>query len=189
MKSGRLFVAFLCMSCMAIAESTFLAAGASAGAAAVGVAAVIGGLAALKGAAILGFAVGRSLSGRRFRRSTETEAEEDENLLLSTVGQLDPNGCILKLLCLLQTKDQSTLTLEEDLLLGMFANGTETLTSSSFYSAAFVYATEIGTRTRDPSVCKKFFPRCPLQDDQLAGLLQWAWGCGPNLVSEEERLW
>nr|XP_027207619.1 uncharacterized protein LOC113801011 [Penaeus vannamei] len=114
MKRNTLLVAFFCASLLAVAESTFLAAGASAGAAAVGVAAVIGGLAALKGAAILGFAIGRNLGGRRFRKSTETRADEDENLLLSTVGQLDPNGCILKLICLLQTKDQSTLTPEED---------------------------------------------------------------------------
>ncbi|XP_027207619.2 uncharacterized protein [Penaeus vannamei] len=184
MKRNTLLVAFFCASLLAVTESTFLAAGASAGAAAVGVAAVIGGLAALKGAAILGFAIGRNLGGRRFRKSTETRADEDENLLLSTVGQLDPNGCILKLICLLQTKDQSTLTPEEDLLLGMFANNTETLSS---YNAAFVYAKEIGTKTRSPHVCKRFFPKCPLRDEQLAGLLHQAWGCGPDLLFGEEQ--
>ncbi|XP_047472352.1 uncharacterized protein LOC125027357 [Penaeus chinensis] len=186
MKRNTLLVAFVCASCIAVAESSFLVAGASASAAAVGVAAVIGGLAALKGAAILGYAVGRSLGGRRFRKSAETRADEGENLLLSTVGQLDPNGCILKLICLLQTKDQSTLSPEEDLLLGMFANSTEALSS---YNAAFVYATEIGTKTRSPRACKKFFPRCPLRDDQLAGLLHRAWGCGPDLLFEEEEQW
>ncbi|ROT82308.1 hypothetical protein C7M84_024546 [Penaeus vannamei] len=173
MKRNTLLVAFFCASLLAVAESTFLAAGASAGAAAVGVAAVIGGLAALKGAAILGFAIGRNLGGRRFRKSTETRADEDENLLLSTVGQLDPNGCILKTSRPLLPRRTAG-----------HANNTETLSS---YNAAFVYAKEIGTKTRSPHVCKRFFPKCPLRDEQLAGLLHQAWGCGPDLLFGEEQ--
>lgn len=197
MRSSHLLVAVLCLSWLVAAEGIIVLAGA----AAVGAAALaIGGLAALKGAAIVGYAAGRHhrrYHGRsyghyrqprykyhRYGRSVDPAADEGEDLLLATVGQLDPNGCILKMLCQLQTKDESTLTLEEDLLLGMFANSTETLSS---FNAAFVYATDIGSKTRDPSVCKKFFPKCPLGDKELDGLLQMAWGCGAAFLEQPEE--
>lgn len=65
----------------------------------------------------------------------------------------------------------------------MFANGTETLTT---YNAAFVYATDIGGKTKDSAMCDKYFAKCPLNDDQLAGLLKQAWGCGFNVFDEED---
>nr|XP_027208525.1 uncharacterized protein LOC113802194 [Penaeus vannamei] len=137
---------------------------------------VVGGLAILKGAALVDYAVGRhrrynrrhyhgrsrylgGYSGRRHYRygrsvdpDTEQDADEGKNMLLSTVGHLDPDGCILKMLCNLQTRSPSSLTPEEDLIVDMFSNNTETM---STYNAAFVYATDVGTKTRDPSVCKK----------------------------------
>ncbi|XP_066948425.1 uncharacterized protein [Macrobrachium rosenbergii] len=184
-----------------------------------GAALALGGLAALKGAALVGLAVhkhkkfghhyqtphyyGAPIGGfgyRRYRkgRSADTSAAADtsfeeygEDLLLSTVGKLDPNGCVLKLLCQAHIKKAAERSLEEAILVNMFSNGTGKLTSPS---AAFVFATDIGVKTRDPSACKKYFPNCPLNEGQLTGLLQMAWGCGLNVfqgddgeIAEEKR--
>nr|XP_027208524.1 uncharacterized protein LOC113802193 [Penaeus vannamei] len=134
---------------------------------------VVGGLAVLKGAALVGYAVerhrrynrqlyhGRSryhrgYNGRRHYRygrsvdpDTEQDADEGKNMLLSIVGQLDPDGCILKMLCNLQTRSPSSLSPEEDLLVDMFSNNTETMSS---YNAAFVYAAD-RTAAERPSEC------------------------------------
>nr|XP_027208523.1 uncharacterized protein LOC113802192 [Penaeus vannamei] len=128
---------------------------------------LVGGMSILKGAALVDYAVGRhrrynrrhyhgrpryhgGYSGRRHYRygrsvdpDTEQDADEGKNMLLSTVGQLDPDGCILKMLCNLQTRSPSSLTPEEDLIVDMFSNNTETMSS---YNAAFVYATDVGTK-------------------------------------------
>ncbi|XP_037793455.1 uncharacterized protein LOC119588904 [Penaeus monodon] len=167
---------------------------------------LVGGLAVLKGAALVGYAVGRhqrynrghyhgrshyhgGYNGRRHYRygrsvdpDTEEDADEGKNLLLSTVGQLDPDGCILKMLCHLQTRSHSSLTPEENLLVDMFSNNTETMSS---YNAAFVYATDVGTKTRDPSVCNGLFPKCSLKEEQLSGLLRRVWGCASDLFRED----
>ncbi|XP_069974648.1 uncharacterized protein [Penaeus vannamei] len=167
---------------------------------------VVGGLAILKGAALVDYAVGRhqrynrrhyhgrsrylgGYSGRRHYRygrsvdpDTEQDADEGKNMLLSTVGHLDPDGCILKMLCNLQTRSHSSLTPEEDLIVDMFSNNTETMSS---YNAAFVYATDVGTKTRDPSVCNKLFPKCSLSEQQLSGLLRRVWGCASDLFRED----
>lgn len=103
-------------------------------------------------------------------------------MLLSTVSQLDQSGCILKMLCRLQTKQEGTRTQEEDLLVNMFVNGTESITS---YNAAFVYAADIGSKTHNTAVCDKFFNKCPLSDGELSTLLRQAWGCGLQIQQEE----
>ncbi|XP_042208214.1 uncharacterized protein LOC121856627 [Homarus americanus] len=116
-------------------------------------------------------------SSRRIRpgRAIQSAADEGQNLLLSTVGQLDPNGCVLKLLCILEAKEEAYRTLEE----------AKTLTS---YNAAFVYATDVGGKTRDAAACRHHhFPKCPLTDDQLSGLLQQAWGCGLDLYDDQQE--
>ncbi|XP_042887601.1 uncharacterized protein LOC122263289 [Penaeus japonicus] len=169
---------------------------------------LVGGLAVLKGAALVGYAVGRHSrynrrhyharpryhgghSGGRLYRygrsvdpDTDDDAEEGTNLLLSTVGQLDPDGCILKLLCLLQTRSESSLTPEEEGLVQMFSNNSETMSS---YNAAFVYATDVGTRTRDPAVCERLFPKCSLREDQLSRLLQSVWGCASDFLRDDAK--
>ncbi|XP_042887602.1 uncharacterized protein LOC122263290 [Penaeus japonicus] len=167
---------------------------------------LVGGLAVLKGAALVGHAVGRHSrynrrhyharpryhgghsGGRHYRygRSvdpdTDDDAEEGTDLLLSTVGQLDPDGCILKLLCLLQTRSESSLTPEEEALLQIFSNNSETMSS---YNAAFVYATDVGARTRDPAACERLFPKCSLREDQLTRLLQSVWGCASDFLRDD----
>ncbi|XP_037793465.1 uncharacterized protein LOC119588915, partial [Penaeus monodon] len=167
---------------------------------------LVGGLAVLKGAALVSYAVGRhqrynrrlyhgrshyrgGYNGKRHYRygrsvdpDTEQDADEGKNLLLSTVGQLDPDGCILKMLCHLQTRSHSSLTPEEDLLVDMFSNNTENMAS---YNAAFVYATDVGTKTRDPSVCNGLFPKCSLKEEQLSGLLRRVWGCASDLFRDD----
>ncbi|XP_047472662.1 uncharacterized protein LOC125027594 [Penaeus chinensis] len=186
----------LLLACWAVASSE----------ASLSIGGLVGGLAILKGAALVSYAVGRhqrynrghyhgrshyhgGYNGRshyRYGRSvdpdTEANADEGKNLLLSTVGQLDPDGCILKMLCHLQTMSHSTLTPEENLLVDMFSNKTETMSS---YNAAFVYATDVGTKTRDPSVCNGLFPKCSLREEQLSGLLRRVWGCASDLFRED----
>ncbi|KAK7028806.1 hypothetical protein SK128_010381 [Halocaridina rubra] len=197
MQSKTLFWSFFALTWVAAVESFLVLAGAAALA--------VAGLAALKGAAIVGYAAGRhhrqrsyyrsygSSRGRsyhghygRYRhyRSVEDVAasEASEDMLLSTIGKLDPNGCILKLLCSLQFKEEANLSLQESVLLDMFDNNTETLTS---YNTAFIYASELGYINQDPLTCDTYFPRCPLRGDHLSGLLQQAWGCGFDLFGDD----
>ncbi|XP_068210742.1 uncharacterized protein [Palaemon carinicauda] len=174
-----------------------------------GAALALGGLAALKGAALVGLHshkhkkkyhhrphyymphyhtphfYGRPYRGYRKGRSVDASFEEyGEDILLSTVEKLDPNGCILKLLCQAHIKGEEARSLEEAILVDMFSNSTETLTS---YNTAFVFATDIGVKTQDPSACKKYFPKCPMDEGELSGLLQMAWGCGVNVFEESEE--
>jgi len=159
---------------------------------------ILGRLAILKGAAAVGFALGRRQGQRRthyqqyhypghyhhhyrYGRSIEPEAGEAEDLLLATATRLDTDGCIKKLLCLLQTKNPETLTPEEDLLQGMFTNATD-ITASG---ANFVYASDIGAKTHDAATCKKFFSKCSYGQEELTGLLQQSWGCSENLFPED----
>jgi len=203
MRSSAILTSLLVVTYIAASEAIVIAA-----------ALALGGLAALKGAALVGYSAGRhnryyrrhgyyggrsygnyhghygngygyKNHGYRYGRSVENSpAEEGEDLLLSAVGQLDPNGCVLKLLCQIQIKDESKRTLEEAILVDMFANNTESL---SAYNEAFVYATDIGIKSRDISACKKYFPNCPLNENQLDSLLNQAWGCGFNFGQEEEQ--
>ncbi|XP_042227180.1 uncharacterized protein LOC121869692 [Homarus americanus] len=187
MRSVSVVVAVLAVSWLCAVQATLLL-GAFA----------LGALATLKGAALVSFASGRRRRSRygrhghsyghrkhyRHGRAIQSAADEGENLLLSTVGQLDPNGCVLKLLCVLEAKEEAYRTLEEAILVDMFANSTETLTS---YNAAFVYATDVGGKTQDAAACHHHFPKCPLTDDQLSGLLQQAWGCGLDLYDDQQE--
>ncbi|XP_064122478.1 uncharacterized protein LOC135226699 [Macrobrachium nipponense] len=109
---------------------------------------------------------------------------EAEEHLLSTVGKLDPSGCVLKLLCHLQFKEESSRTPEEEVLVQMFGNGTEALSS---HSAAFVFASEIGSRNRDPAVCERYFSQCPFRGEEVSGLLQESWACGGLRDLPKER--
>ncbi|XP_071540922.1 uncharacterized protein [Panulirus ornatus] len=185
MRSSSVVLALLVISWVAAVEATLLLAGALA----------LGGLAALKGAFLFSASRRRGYGryhgrGYRFRirkrygRAVHSAPVDGENLLLSAVGELDPNGCILKMLCHLQTMEEGTRTLEEDILVDMFARGNETLTS---YNAPFIYATDIGSRTRDTTTCDKNFSKCPLSNAQLSGLLHQAWGCGFDLIDDNDQ--
>ncbi|XP_042887598.1 uncharacterized protein LOC122263286 [Penaeus japonicus] len=166
MRGIHLFASAVLLSWLVAAEALDLVTG------------TLGGLAALKGAALIGKVL---LSPKkkllRIGRSVDSAAQlrDGEDLLLSAVTQLDSDGCIPRLLCLLETKEPSTHTQEETLLLEIFANNTEAVTA---HNAAFVYATDLGAKTRDSAACKKLFPRCPLNEGELNALLQQAWGCG-----------
>ncbi|KAK7028805.1 hypothetical protein SK128_010380 [Halocaridina rubra] len=145
MLCGRLLLASLAISWLAFADATFLFG------AGLPQFAVLSGLAALKGLYLTG-----------------------EKTLLSAVQQLDPNGCIQKLLCRLQFKEEANRTHEENALVKMFSKGAETITS---YNAAFVYASAIGSTSADPKVCDKYFSKCPVSNEELGKLLQQSWGC------------
>ncbi|XP_037800178.1 uncharacterized protein LOC119595103 [Penaeus monodon] len=108
----------------------------------------------------------------RFRRSVEAAADEDDDLILSAVGQLDPNTCVPKMFCLLQAKDESDRTLKENMLVEML---TDNAMKPNSYNAAFVYARDVATKTKDS--CKKAFPKCSLGEEELSELLDLAWGC------------
>ncbi|XP_042226694.1 uncharacterized protein LOC121869421 [Homarus americanus] len=117
------------------------------------------------------------------KRSVENPGEGDEQLLLTTVGELDQNGCILKTLCQLQTKKEGSRTLEEKLLAELFANRTEV----TAYNAPFVHAIDIGRRTGKSAVCDQLFHKCQLSDTELSSLLQQAWGCGFDVFEDKSE--
>ncbi|KAK8753244.1 hypothetical protein OTU49_003481 [Cherax quadricarinatus] len=155
------------------------------------------GLSALRGAAYYGYYASRRddvyryhkrryrgphqrSNKQRYGRSIRNPPSKEENLLLSAVGQLDHEGCILKLLCHLQTREEDARSLEENVLVDMFANITETS-----YNAPFIHALYIGTNTYNPTECNSYFSKCPLNDVQLGDLLQQAWSCGSNLYDDD----
>ncbi|XP_066948428.1 uncharacterized protein [Macrobrachium rosenbergii] len=133
---------------------------------------ILGGLAVLKGAAIFTL-IGGPFKGKR-SADDALAREQSEAALLSTVENLDPSGCILKLLCHLQFKEESTRTPEENTLVQMFSGKAEGLTSQS---AAFVFAAEIGSKNKDAAVCEKYFNKCPYTSDEVGNLLHQSWGC------------
>ncbi|ROT83036.1 hypothetical protein C7M84_023793 [Penaeus vannamei] len=101
--------------------------------------------------------------------------EGDSDLILSAVGQMDPNACIPKILCVLQAKDESNRTMKENMLL-------EILTS---YNAAFVHAQDVTSATGDSFACKRIFSKCPFDDGELSELLDLAWSCDCNSGGKE----
>lgn len=111
---------------------------------------------------------------RRVGRSVEAvPTGEGERLLMFAAGRLDANGCILKLLCLLQAKKQSQRSPDERLLVSIFSS--ESLSS---FGSAFARALDVGRTAQDSSECTRTFPKCPLEEADLTDLLQQAWGCG-----------
>lgn len=111
----------------------------------------------------------------RFGRSVAALDEGDSDLILSAVGQMDPNACIPKILCVLQAKDESNRTMKENMLL-------EILTS---YNAAFVHAQDVTSATGDSFACKRIFSKCPFDDGELSELLDLAWSCDCNSGGKE----
>ncbi|XP_037800108.1 uncharacterized protein LOC119595048 [Penaeus monodon] len=110
----------------------------------------------------------------RYGRSVAAAADEDDDLILSAVGQLDPNTCVPKMFCLLQAKDESDRTLKENMLVEVLTDNTMKPNS---YNTAFVYARDVATKTKDSSACKKAFPKCSLGEEELNELLDLAWSC------------
>ncbi|KAK4319162.1 hypothetical protein Pmani_009881 [Petrolisthes manimaculis] len=135
------------------------------------------GLVGLKVLAIGGG--GSLLAGIGKRSVRQGELTVDENLLLTTVTQLDPNGCILKLLCSLQAKPEEARTTEEANLVRMFSDNQDSLTSAN---AAFVYAAGVGRETQDVASCDKLFSKCLMEEEQLSRVLQQSWSCGEQVL-------
>ncbi|KAG7166301.1 hypothetical protein Hamer_G011130 [Homarus americanus] len=102
------------------------------------------------------------------------EMEEAEKLLLSAATHLDTDGCVLKLLCHLNNKQVDARTLEETVLLQMFSDNLETMSS---YNTAFQETRDVD-QTQDQVTCDKMFPNCPLTEEELGSLLRQTWGCG-----------
>ncbi|XP_069949402.1 uncharacterized protein [Cherax quadricarinatus] len=105
------------------------------------------------------------------------EVEEAQKLLMSAATHLDTDGCILKFMCYLENKQQSTRSLEENVLLQLFSNSPETM---SFYNTALLEATQ-SRQIQDPARCDKVFPRCLLLEKELSSLIVQTLGCGSLL--------
>ncbi|XP_068210743.1 uncharacterized protein [Palaemon carinicauda] len=174
MHSSHLILLSVALASIASVDATFAIAGASTGL-------ILGGLAALKGAALLGYAIGKKKKTLSkplfFKRSVDGQVhvqDEEETELLSAVEKMDPTGCIPKLLCHLQFKEESRRTPEENVLVQMFSNTSD---DQGSYSSAFAYAAEIGRKGVDSSVCEEHFHSCPYSKDNVSDMLQESWGC------------
>lgn len=123
---------------------------------------------------------------RRQRSINQLEVEELEQLVefeelfMSSIVRLDRDRCVMKLLCHLDNKAADKRTLEENVLLLLFSNNPDTLTS---YNAAFEAAKEDGHNLQQ-ATCDQVFPRCPIREDLLDGVLQNSLGCGYNFSKQ-----
>ncbi|KAK3866950.1 hypothetical protein Pcinc_027554 [Petrolisthes cinctipes] len=133
----------------------------------------------LVGLKVLAIGGGSLLGGIGKRSVRQGEMTVDENLLLTTVTQLDPNGCILKLLCSLQSKPEEARTAQEAVLVRMFSDNQDSLTSAN---AAFVYAAGVGREAQDVASCDKLFSKCLMEEEQLSRVLQQSWSCGEQVL-------
>ncbi|XP_063888650.1 uncharacterized protein LOC135115656 [Scylla paramamosain] len=108
------------------------------------------------------------------KRSVDQQQQQEAPEILSMVAQLDPQGCLLKLLCHLEAKEAEALSRHEVILAGLFRDASDAATPSS---AAFTYAVGIGNKSRDAAVCDKVFSKCPLKYSQLSAVLEESWAC------------
>ncbi|XP_042230813.1 uncharacterized protein LOC121872212 isoform X1 [Homarus americanus] len=132
-------------------------------------------IAAFVGSRIASIAV--PLAIERGKRSVNLVSSDDEkNILLSVMTQLDPDGCILKLLCSLEASStEGVHTPKERALVNTFTNQNETLTP---YNAAYIYAVNIGQHAHDAALCDKKFNKCSISVAELRDLLEWSSNCG-----------
>nr|XP_045622344.1 uncharacterized protein LOC123772953 [Procambarus clarkii] len=98
------------------------------------------------------------------------EVNELTRLLMSTVTQLDTDGCVLKLLCHLDTKGQEERTLQENVFFRLFTSSSNTLAA---YNDAILAA-------RGRESCDEVFPKCPLTVEELGRLLQQTSACSSS---------
>lgn len=80
----------------------------------------------------------------------------------------------MKLLCLLEVKQEAARTEDEKVLVEMFSNQTDSMTS---YNAPFVVAADLGAKTHDSAFCEKFYNKCTLSEAKLSAVLHKARGC------------
>nr|XP_027209996.1 uncharacterized protein LOC113803415 [Penaeus vannamei] len=93
----------------------------------------------------------------RYRRSVAAADEEDDDLILSAVGQLDADTCIPKMFCVLQAKDESDRTQKENMLVEILSDNTmnpnsTTLPSSTLESSPLRRKTPPSARRFSPNV-------------------------------------
>ncbi|XP_063888359.1 uncharacterized protein LOC135115468 [Scylla paramamosain] len=150
---------------------------------------LLGNLALLKGVAIAGYALGsykggghnRSYRGghhyrgwRRYRRAVgDAATQEEEDTLLARVTQLDPNGCLLKLLCLTQATPEEERSPYQAVLMHLFGGVSRAPTPAG---VPFAQALQAGGSARSPAAaCHSHYLRCPLSGTDLHGMLAMAW--------------
>ncbi|XP_063592548.1 uncharacterized protein LOC134769736 [Penaeus indicus] len=136
---------------------------------------ILGGLAAVQGAAWLGYLAGEK---SRIRNEEEEEAKEKpkrsiepENLILLAVHELDPFGCVKKMLCHIEAADINNRTQQEELLLRTL-NGYTFLTSIELPSSK----DSEGEGAEDAAaLCDQLFSKCPLGRGLLREILNMTW--------------
>ncbi|XP_050729858.1 uncharacterized protein LOC127005200 [Eriocheir sinensis] len=148
----------------------------------------LGALAILKGAAIAGFKFGRSTSGghhgdyrprpyynrHRWGRAAGNDPRQVDDVLLSSVTQMDPDGCLLKLLCLARATPAAARTPYQASLVHLFADITQAPTPAGI---PFVQALHTGSAAgKATAACQASHSSCPLSEAILHGMLVQAWG-------------
>lgn len=118
---------------------------------------------------------GHSIYRRSLRGQKEEKVDARENLLLTTVTQLDQEECILKLVCSIQTKSEEERSPNEAVLATIFTDASDSPSSS--YTAAFVHAAGVGRQEQDSTPCNNVFSKCAMDEKDLTRALDQAWGC------------
>ncbi|XP_063592473.1 uncharacterized protein LOC134769662 [Penaeus indicus] len=138
---------------------------------------LIGGLIAINVGAIAGYIVDKSGVISRKERQAEpvSQLAETESYILSAVSQVDTHGCILKLLCLLESEE--TLTKEERLFVNFLSNKMP-LFSQEANATALISEEQDSDRPHSEEECNTLFSNCPVGGQLLRRLLGVVWGFG-----------
>ncbi|XP_037791045.1 uncharacterized protein LOC119586392 [Penaeus monodon] len=135
-----------------------------------------------QGAVFIGVIIAGALDGGTLvRKRAVSQISEIESELLSTIGQLDTHGCIMKMLCILQTEPPETRTPEENVLVELLSNSV--LTFSNEVNATVLHPSEEGgVPSHSAEDCDAFFSMCAYEKEILRGLLRQVFSCGmPSL--------
>nr|XP_027206597.1 uncharacterized protein LOC113800069 [Penaeus vannamei] len=137
---------------------------------------------ALKGAVFIGVIIAGALDGGTLvKKRSVRQISEIESELLSTISQLDTHGCLMKMLCILQTESPESRTPEENVLVDLLSRSV--LTFSNEVNATVLYPNEEGgVPSHSAEDCDGFFSMCPYEREILKGLFRQVFGCGmPSL--------
>ncbi|XP_047472562.1 uncharacterized protein LOC125027521 [Penaeus chinensis] len=137
---------------------------------------------ALKGAVFIGVIIAGALDGGTLvKKRSVSQISEIESELLSTIGQLDTHGCIMKMLCILQTESPESRTPEENVLVDLLSSSV--LTFSNEVNATVLNSSEEGgVPNHSAEDCNAFFSMCAYEKEILRGLLRHVFSCGmPSL--------
>lgn len=144
----------------------------------------LGALAVLKGAALVGFKVAQGARGghryrphynhHRWGRAVESDPRQVEDALLTSVAQLDPDGCLLKLLCLARATPAAARTPYQASLVDLFASITQAPTPAGI---PFMQALQTGSAAgKAKAACHATHANCPISEAILNEMLVQAWG-------------